>query len=249
MGIVAYRMLKIHPSANYERKGALPMTTAQTMQGYLEQYALISLEKRDRLEHLLGEHIYELDLDARVIRFSNGLEIPYQVLGTESDNTLTWLWAWAEEQTEVPMNLLSSAFKLKDWGERENIREFSIPSVDLDQADGHAIALISTQVCNASSFYRDDYEGGAAFLLLFDERINSQPSFDRARLFQQFSELVSRIELNHRNLFLSYFLLKGLYPVEKGPLIACELETGERVLAEFDETGRVVMLNGETIPE
>jgi hypothetical protein len=225
------------------------MTTAPSMQSYLEQYALISLEKHDKLEKLLGEHIYELDLDARVMRFSNGLEIPYQVLGTESDNTLTWLWAWAEEQTEVPMNLLSSAFKLKDWGEREQIREFSTPSVDLHLADGHAIALVSTQVCNASSFYRDGYEGGAAFLLLFDERIDSQPSFDRARLFQQFSELISRNELNHRNVFLSYFLMKGLYPVEKGSLIACELENGERVLAEFDETGRAFMLNGEKISD
>ena len=225
------------------------MTTASILQTYLEQCALISLEKQDKLEQLISEHIYELDLDARIMRFSNGLEIPYQVLGTESDNSLTWLWAWADEQTEVPLNLLSSAFKLKDWGEREQIREFSAPSVDLNQCDGHAIALVSTQICNASSFYRDDYEGGTAFLLLSDERIDRQPSFDRARLFQQFSELISRMELNHRNVFLSYFLLKGLYPVEKGPVISCELENGERVLGEFDEMGRATMLNGEKISE
>jgi len=225
------------------------MTTTLTMQTCLEQYALISLEKRDKLERLVSEHIYELDLDTRTIRFSNGLEISYQVLGTESDNTLSWLWAWAEEQTEVPMNLLSSAFKLKDWGEREQISEFFSPSVDLTLADGHAIALVSSQICNASSFYRDDYEGGAAFLLLFDNRIDSQPSFDRARLTQQFSELISRMELNHRNTFLSYFLLKGLSPVEKGSLIACELENGEQVIAEFDEAGKVIMLNGEKISE
>lgn len=219
------------------------------MQTYLERYALLSLEKQDKLEQLLGEHTYELDLEARTIRFSNGLDIPYQVLGTESDNTLTWLWAWAEEQMELPMNLLSSAFKLKNWGERENIREFSLPSVDLNRADGHAIALISAQVCNASCFYRDDYEGGAAFLLLFDERIDSQPSFDRARLFQRFSEFIALSELNHRNVFVSYLSMKGLCPVEKGSLITCELETGERVLAEFDDTGRVAMLNGEKISD
>lgn len=224
------------------------MTTALTLQACLEQYALISLEKRDKLERLVSEHIYELDLDTRTIRFSNGLEIPYQVLGTESDNTLTWLWAWAEEQTEVPMTLLSAAFKLKDWGEREGIREFTSPSVDIDQADGYAIALVSAQICKASSFYRDDYEGGAAFLLLFDERIDGQPSFDRARLMQQFSELISRVELNHRNTLLSYFLLKGLYPAEQGSLVSCELENGERVIAEFDESGRIITLNGEELP-
>lgn len=221
------------------------MTTQPTMQTYLERYALLSLEKQQKLEWLLGEHTHELDLDAGAVRFSTGHEVPYQVLGTESYNTLTWLWAWAEEQTEIPMKLLSSAFKLKDWGERENLREFSLPSVDLNRADGQALALISTQVCNASCSYQDRFDGGSAFFLLFDRRIDGQPSFDRALLFRRFSDLIARYELDHRNALLSYLLMKGLHPVEQGALITCELETGERVFAEFDDSGRVRTLNGE----
>src|SRR5512133_2813846 len=117
---------------------------------YFERYALISLEKQARLFDFLGEHFLELDLDAGMARFNSDRAYPYQVLGTESDNSLTWLWAWAEEQTEVPPDLLASALEMRAWGEKEGIAECSAPSVDLDRADGLLLSLIASEVCNAS---------------------------------------------------------------------------------------------------
>ncbi len=219
------------------------MASSGTLQAYLEKYALLSLEKQDKLESLVAEHMHELDLDAGKIRFEN-FEFPVQVIGTESDNTLTWLWAWAEEQTEVPVGLLQSAIQLRTWGGGEDIPEFSVPSVDLNRADGNVMAMIGAEVCRASCYYRDDYEGGAVFMLLFDRMIDNQPSFDRARLLLRFSDLISRYDLNHRNVVLSYLTLKGLSPAEQRDLISCELESGERLSAEFDEAGRLVMVNG-----
>jgi hypothetical protein len=73
---------------------------------YLELYALISLEKQEKFDRLIGEHTMELDVDTGTIRFSNGLAVPFQVLGTESGNTLTWLWAWSDEQPDMPDHLL-----------------------------------------------------------------------------------------------------------------------------------------------
>ena len=220
------------------------MAPSGTLQAYLEKYALLSLEKQDRLESLTGEHMHELDLDAGKIRFEN-FEFPVQVIGTESDNTLTWLWAWAEEQTEIiPASLLQSAIQLRNWGGGESIPEFTMPSIDLNRADGNVMAMIGAEVCQASCYYRDDYEGGAVFMLLFDRMIDSQPSFDRARLLLRFSDLISRHDLNHRNVVLSYLTVKGLSPVQQKNLISCELESGERLHAEFDDAGRLVVVNG-----
>ncbi len=215
----------------------------KTVTEYLERYALLSLEKQDKLESLIGEHFHELDLDSGKIRF-NGLEFPMQVIGTESDNTLTWLWAWADEQTEIPESLMQSAIQLKVWGEGEGFREFTLPSVDLNRADGHAIAMIASEVCNASCYYRDGYEGGAVFLLLFGKTIDSRPSFDRTRLVRRLSDLFSRYDLNHRNALLSYLTMKRLSPVEERNLISCELGSGERLNAEFDDAGRLTVING-----
>lgn len=213
---------------------------------YLEKYGLLSLEKQDKLAHVIGEHLHELNLESGKIRFEN-VEFPFQILGTESDNTLTWLWAWAEEQTEIPENLIMAARELKDWGKREDIQEFILPSVDLNRAEGNVFALIASAVCKASCFYRDVYEGGALFILLFDAVIDNQPSFDLARLSRQFLNLISQYELNHKNVLLSYLNTKGLSPLSHGSQITCKLGTGELLNAEFNEAGGLTSLDGEAV--
>jgi hypothetical protein len=213
---------------------------------YLEKFGLISLEKQDKLAYLIGEHMYEFDLENGKIHF-NDVEFPVQVLGTESDNTLTWLWAWADEQTEIAENLTTASRDLRDWGEQEGVQEFIVPSVDLNRADGHVFSIIASEVCKASCFYDDAYEGGALFMLIFDNRIDNQPSFDLTRLSKRLLYLISRYELNHRNILLSYFNMKGLIHIEHGHSISGSLETGELLSAEFDENGRLRSLNGERV--
>ncbi len=213
---------------------------------YLEKFALISLEKQNKLVQLIGQHMQQLDFDKGIIRFDD-MEFPFQIIGTESDNTLTWLWAWAEEQTEIPDNLLAASLELRTWGDSEGIAEFTMPSVDLNTADGFRIALIATAVCKASGYYRDVYEGGSLFILLFDARIDNQPSFDLAQLSRHFLTLLSHTELNHRNVLLNYFAMKGLAFNEGISRIACVLETGELLKAEFNASGQLQILNDETV--
>ncbi len=215
---------------------------------YLEQYALTSLEKQDKLALLLGDYTYLLDLDAGRIRFNDNFEFSFQVLGTESDNTLIWLWAWADEQTdEVPGDLLKASRDLRDWGLREGVQEFTRPSVDLDKADGHVLSMIASGISRASCYHRDAYEGGSAFLLLYDKLIDAQPFFDLQRLTHRYLDLISRYDVDHRKTLLSYLRIRGLPFSDKGLIIATELDTGERLGAEFDASGRLTKLNNETI--
>ena len=92
---------------------------------HFEKTVFVSLEKQNGLFRRLGEHILDLDLDTGLARFSADAAFPFQLLGTESDNTLTWLWAWAEEQPEVSEDLLRSSRDLKAWGAREAVPEFT----------------------------------------------------------------------------------------------------------------------------
>jgi len=214
---------------------------------YLEQYALISLEKQDKFDRLVDEHTMELDFDNGAIRFSSGLAVPFQVIGTESGNTLTWLWAWSDEQPDIAAHLLTSAFQLKDWGEKHDVREFCSPSIDLNKADGQIISLIASEICEASCYYRDPYEGGAIYVLLFDKSIDAQPPFNLAGLSRKLSDLISLYNFNHRNALLSYFRTKGLSPVETGSTVTCELGSGEQLKADFDDSNRLTSLNGEIL--
>lgn len=219
-----------------------------TLAGYLEQFALLSLEKQDKLDILFGDYTYTLDLDAGKIRFNDNLDIAFQVLGTESDNTLVWLWAWADEQPEdVPENLLRAARELKVWGSCEGVHEFTHPSVDLHQADGRVLSLIAGELCKASCSFRDVYDGGSAYLLLYDKAIDEQPSFDLSRLSRRFLDLISRYEINHRNTLISYLRSSGISIAESDSSITCLLDSGERLSAGFDSAGRLTHLNGEAV--
>jgi hypothetical protein len=213
---------------------------------YLEQYALLSLEKQEKLATLVNEHTSELDLGSGKIIFDNRLEVPFQVLGTESDNTLTWLWAWAEEHTEIPEDLVTSSLQLKDWGKQEGIEEFTIPSVDLSRADGHVLSLISSQISSASGYYRSLYEGGAVFVLVFSEVVDRQPPFGLDGLSRQFADLISQYEFHHRNALVSYLRANNLSFTEKGPFVSAKLVTGEKLIVEFDGQGRLKTIDGKT---
>jgi len=215
---------------------------------YFEQCALFSLEKQEKFDRLAGEHFAEFDLDAGILKIDNNLALPFQVLGTQSDNTLTWLWAWSEEHADVQPDQITAAIKLKEWGLKKGIEEFCMPEVDIERADGMMISLIAAEVCQASCYYRDAYEGGAVFLLLSGTGIDRQPAFELSGFLRSFNELVSRYDFNHRNALLSYFRMKGLPFVEDGVLVTGKLGSGEEIPMEFNGSGGVMSLNGAFFP-
>jgi hypothetical protein len=215
---------------------------------HFERCALRSFEKREKLLSLVGEHFLQLDLDEGIARFDDRIALPFQVLGTESENTLTWLWAWAEEQTEVPDRLLDASRDLRTWLEREGLNDLVRPSVDLDLADGAMFAAVAAEVCHAGAFYREHYEGGALFILLFSSEIDGQPDLDRSGLVRILGDLIAQYELDHRNLLLSYLRAKNLPFSESAETVNAQLASGERVIAEFLPGGAIARINGEPLP-
>lgn len=218
----------------------------RTLTSYFEQFALLSVERQEKFGRVIGEHFIEKDLDSGLARFSPELEFSFQVLGTESENTLTWLWAWAEEQTELPDDLLKSSLRMRAWGQQENIRECTTASVDLHIADGRIFSAIASEVCQASCYYREPYEGGALFLLLFGNAIDRQPSLDVGGLTRGFSDLMV-YPFNHRNSLVSYLNAKGLTFTSSEDAVTCRLDSGEDLRAEFDAAGAVQSINGKSL--
>ncbi len=217
----------------------------QDLMGYFERCALIGREKQQKFLRLVGEHTLEIDLDAGMARFTKDHAFPFQVLGTESENTLSWLWAWADEQTEMPEALLKASLAMKMWMVTRGLHDYALPSLDLDRADGTLLSLIATEVCRAGCFYRDHYEGGALFILLYGNEIAAQAPFDRRELVRSLDELIERYEFNHRHALLSYLQTSGIEAAETKDTVSAMLQSGEQIIAEFDASGRLTAVNGE----
>ena len=220
-------------------------TNSGLFRQHFERCALVSLEKHARFLDLVGEHFMELDLDAGMARFTGDRSYPFQVLGTESENTLSWLWAWAGEQTEIPESLLKASLAMKVWLESKGLAELALPSLDLDLADGLMLSLIATEVCGADAYYREHYEGGSLFLLLYRAGVSAANPFDRRELVRNLDDLIQRYEFNHRSALLSYFRARGIASADTGETVTAALQNGEQIIAEFDASGRLTGVNGE----
>ena len=93
------------------------------------RHAIASFDKQVYLEAMLGRKRWSFDAQRGTLIFEDAhdqeLELAVQVLGTESDEDASWLWAWANPAAGLPARMLAAALELKALGEREAIPELS----------------------------------------------------------------------------------------------------------------------------
>ena len=93
----------------------------------LEDHVFRVLENQFRLYQFLGTHEWSFDMEAGRFTFVNSetkevlARCPVQILGTESKESNTWLWAWANEASQIPDPLLAGSRMVKSEGEKAEI--------------------------------------------------------------------------------------------------------------------------------
>ena len=219
-----------------------------TLTDLLEEHAAIALEKQYALADLIGELDWFADLDTGTLKFGDRHEFPIQVLGTESVYDNTWLWAWANVQSDIPAGLLARANQLRDLGEKEGIAAFTEAKLSLDEVNGTTVALIASGLFKTAGYYRGPHEGGAAFMLLEAPPLESQAERDLLEIATVFLELTAVLEINHRRAFTAYARQRGLtlQPTEAGLTASA---TGRQALKlDFDAEDRLVNLETMLLP-
>ncbi len=77
-----------------------------------EQYALETFAKQMHLMTLVGEADWQFDTDTGTLEFSNGYRWKGQLLGSESRESFTWLWAWANQASNLSDEILQGSLAL-----------------------------------------------------------------------------------------------------------------------------------------
>mmetsp|Transcript_51368 Transcript_51368/g.122053 ORF Transcript_51368/g.122053 Transcript_51368/m.122053 type:complete len:325 (+) Transcript_51368:79-1053(+) len=114
---------------------------------------------------------------------SNPMAFDFQILGTESHLSGTWLWSWANDYGGMPPDLTTSAGKLRAGDLiAEPPPEFTTGHFKLEQAHGHQLASVAAALLNCPAYYCAPNPGGtgASFLLITDpdfpaRKANSPP--------------------------------------------------------------------------
>lgn len=201
------------------------------------RYAAASFEKQLRLNELAGECDWNVNLDTGVLSLGDRYHFPIQLLGTESAQSGTWLWAWANPSIENPA-VLSAARRLQEYGDQHGVPEFVEDQFPLDHAGGHSLGLTASGILQADAYYLGHYGGGAALMLLDAPEVGEVGDDSALRMVQVFTQFISSFPCDHRPALLAYAQEKG-YAVQEGEdgLQATNARGGLR--ARFDTNGRL----------
>ncbi len=213
----------------------------KTFTDLLELNAGTSFDKQMIFGELIGEKPWNLDMDTGKISFEN-LEFPIQIIGSLSFNDNSWLWGWANVQSGIPENLLIQSNKLKEIGEKKGISELTDSSFIVDNGFEHTIGMLACGLFNSKSYYCADYGQGTLVVTIDDEKIANLDKDNIEKILFNFPQLISGIELNHRNILKNYLIDYGFeLKISENKIEGKKNNT--IIVAEFDELNRLTSLN------
>ncbi|QEN87347.1 hypothetical protein FZC33_13870 [Labrys sp. KNU-23] len=201
------------------------------------------------LGDLIGDRPWNVDLGRGEMTFGSDLSFPVQVLGTSAEQDSSWLWAWANHQSDLPASVLAASTRIREIGSQRGIREFVEPKFGLGAITDHMLAMLCGALLDRSCYYRAPYQGGAVFLLL-----DKLPAAIRApvapeRVNTVLMQVVSNFEIEHRTMAESFLHQQG-FTVKAEPMLlsATRDADGAEVRLAFDAQQRIAKVEGVIKP-
>jgi len=213
-------------------------STSPALQELFYTHAVLSFEKQLRLEELAGECDWSVDLDTGRLAFDDRYDFPAQLLGTESVESETWLWAWGNPSV-TSSQVVTAARRLKVYGERHGVPEFARAQIPLEEVNGHTLGLVVAGLQGADAYYLGHYEGGAALLLIEGAELRGAEACSAPGIAQLFTRFASAFPCRHRDALLGYLRGKGCSLEETENGIRARTPAGESLEARFDALGRL----------
>ncbi|WP_316832141.1 DUF6882 domain-containing protein [Pedobacter aquatilis] len=212
-------------------------------QELIERFGGIAFDKQLDVAQIIGDNSWSLDMVNCEINFGDDLVFPFQILGSYSRSSQSWLWAWANTQAEMANDSLEHAFKLKKYGEENNIDFLKIDHFEASNIDLHLIGLTASGMMNASGYYIADYGKGAMVFTLKSDAIEKISKNKHERILSVFPQLISDFDVDHK-LALKYYLeAKGYFTkVERHKITG--IKGYNKITAEFDKDNLLTKLNG-----
>jgi hypothetical protein len=127
------------------------------------RHVAASFDKQLHLADFVGVLDWHFDVATGLLSFGEAYHWQAQILGTETHDNQTWLWAWANQASNIPPQLLGAALAMRLLGEHHHTPELTEAQLSLGGVNGHFLALLASGICRANAYYRAPYDGGAAF--------------------------------------------------------------------------------------
>lgn len=228
-----------------------PPAAPATLADLISRHALRAWDKQ---EHHLEIHegcSVSLDLAAGELVFTEkglfGKKRRYraQLLGAEVGRS--WRWAWADGDRSIPETLRAAAHVMRRRGEREGVAELTTGTLPLGGlVSGDSLAAVASSLTDASFYFRVPTDAGALYLLVADPTFPAPAGDPVYRALAVIPRAFAAIEIpDHRLAVQAYFRGLGLRVDERRRELHARSAGGVALRADFDDRGRLVVL--ETI--
>ena len=225
--------------AHADSKYTFPI--AKSEQELIEIYGGLGFEKQADVSSIVGENSWHFSMETGSITFGQ-LAFPVQILGTISHGSKTWLWAWANDKSGIPTHLKQQAFKLKEYGNTNQIELLSAAQFNATIDDVHLIGCVSSGMFDSSCYYIADYGQGAMLVTIHDRAFDKVEKQEHLRILTTFPQLISAFDMNHRHALKHYLLAKG-YSISEVDYSVTGKKNGQSLTVEFDTFNRCINVN------
>ena len=221
-----------------------------TFADLVDRYIGLSFRKQLALADFLGKHSFQVSLSKGTVDFGKGPGLfgkrrvyPIQVLGTEAEDSGTWLWAWANEASHIPAGLLEAVGRVRSYGEAKGVAELTTAQLPSREYPGHLLSLVASGIAGADAYYRGPYLGGAAFFLVGGTPLAQPVPTPQERIARVLMEVISNFDVQHRAMARSYLKAEGFRLDEDGSVLSAAGPAGQSLRIEFDDQGRIANVN------
>ncbi|MGO8670120.1 MAG: DUF6882 domain-containing protein [Capsulimonadaceae bacterium] len=212
------------------------------------EHVATSLLKQEAVDAEVTGQGWEADLSAGSIWFANGFTCRVQVLGSESDISQTWLWAWANTASRLPAFVFEDAVTLRKLGEARGIPELTRPTLPRESCRGDHLALIASGVCAADGYYRgpNGHGNGSLYFLLYDTPKAYPPH--PARIVTMISRVANEYPVDHRSMATAFLKQQGFTILDVMGDIEAVRPDGAVIELSFDAQHRLSTMEGQILP-
>lgn len=208
---------------------------------HFTQHVGLAFAKQLALADYLGKTGWEADVLQGTITFTERGTFPAQILGSESQVSETWLWAWANAPLVADLDpaRLRDAERVRAYGEEHAIPALTQPTFPFAEvADGHMLSLLAVGICGADCYYRGPYTDGAAYFLLYDVPIPGLP-LPVERIATTIARVIALYPVDHGALLRGFFDAMAFTLTEHGSTWQAVHADGRALTITFDDAGRI----------
>jgi hypothetical protein len=210
-----------------------------TFNELLSEGAGIVAARQLALGDFLGEHNWNVDLETGRVSFGEGREYAIFLLGSESQVSGTWLWAWANEHIQPSEASMQFVQGLYAFGEEEGVTEFTEPSFPLETAGPHQLGIAACLLAEENlCYYVGGYDGGAVLFLVegLPEGIFAPSPLERVNTVLM--TVISNFAVDHLRMTESFLENEG-FDLEQTATGLVAYRGDGQLTVTFDDQGRI----------